>query len=64
MQIGKMMCKLYRLLIYVFKEVPVILLLEIWTIARVITIVLIVVYIILGNIWDSNIDVNILKILK
>ena len=64
MQIIKMMCKLYRLLIYVFKEVTLQYLLEIWTIARALSILLIVAYIILGNTWINYIDGNILQILK
>jgi hypothetical protein len=64
MQIIKMMCKLYRLLIYVFKEVTLQYLLEIWTIARALSILLIVAYIILGNTWINYIDGNILQMLK
>ena len=60
----KMICRLRKLLIYVFKEIPVILLLEIWTIARVLSTLTIVLYIIINNFLKNNIDACILSFFK
>jgi hypothetical protein len=54
--IKHIICRLRELLIYVFKAVPILLLLEIWTIVRVLTTLLIVVYIIVDRFWKTNID--------
>ena len=62
--IKHIICRLRELLIYVFKEVPILLLLEIWTIVRVLTTLLIVVYIIVDRFWNTNIDAFILNFIK
>ena len=62
--IKKIICRLRELLIYVFKKVPILLLLEIWTIVRVLSTLLIVVYIIVDRFWDTNIDAFILNFTK
>lgn len=62
--ISRIVCRLRQLLIYVFKEVPVLFLIEIWAIIRVITTMLIVVYIIASSFWKNNIDACILSFFK
>jgi hypothetical protein len=62
--IKNIICRLRELLIYVFKKVPILLLLEIWTIVRVLSTLLIVVYIIVDRFWDTNIDAFILNFTK
>lgn len=56
--------RLRRLLIYVFKEIPVVLLVEVWAIARALTIIIMVLYIIMVSFYKNNIDVNILNFFK
>ena len=58
------MCRLRELLIYVFKAVPILLLVEVWTIVRVTTTLLIVMYIIVDRFWETNIDAFILNFVK
>jgi len=52
----KILCRLREFLIYVFKEIPIILLLEAWTIARVTSTLIIVLYIIINNFLKNDID--------
>lgn len=60
----KIICRLRRLLIYVFKEIPVVLLVEIWAIARALSIISMVVYIIIVSFYKNNIDASILSFFK
>jgi hypothetical protein len=62
--IKNLICRLRELLIYVFKKVPIVLLVEVWTIVRVLTTMLIVMYIILDRFWDANIDAFMLNFIK
>lgn len=62
--IKNIICRLRELLIYVFKKVPILLLVEVWTIVRVLTTMLIVIYIILDRFWETNIDAFILNFVK
>jgi len=62
--IKNIISRLHKLLIYIFKEVPIILLLEVWTIVRVLITVLMVLYIIMDRFFDSILDMFILNSVK
>ena len=62
--IKNIICRLREFLIYVFKQVPIILLIEVWTIVRVLTTLSLVVYIILNRFLETNIDAFILNYVK
>jgi hypothetical protein len=62
--IKNIISRLHKLLIYIFKEVPIILLLEVWTIVRVLITVLMVLYIIMDRFFDSILDMFILNFVK
>lgn len=64
MHITKIICRLRRLLIYVFKEIPILLLMEIWTIFRVLTTMLLVGYIALNGFSKNDMDAYILSFFK
>lgn len=59
-----LICRLRELLIYTLTEIPVVLLVEVWAIGRVLTIMLIVVYLILGNFWKDGLGASILNFFK
>jgi len=62
--IKNIISRLRELLIYIFKEVPIILLLEVWTIVRVLITVLMVLYIIMDRFFDTILDMFILNFVK
>ena len=62
--IQNIICRLREFLIYVFKEVPVLFLVEIWTIIRVTSTLIIVVYLIGDKFWDTNIDAFMMNFVK
>jgi hypothetical protein len=62
--IKNIISRLRELSIYVFKEIPIVLLLEVWTIVRVLTTLLMVLYIIVDRFFETNIDAFILNFVK
>ena len=62
--IQNIICRLREFLIYVFKEVPVLFLVEIWTIIRVTSTLIIVVYLIGDKFWETNIDAFMMNFVK
>ena len=62
--IKNIISRLCELSIYVFKEIPIVLLLEVWTIVRVLTTLLMVLYIIVDRFFETNIDAFILNFVK
>jgi hypothetical protein len=64
MNIKKLLCRLREILIYILKEIPILFLIEIWTIIRVVSISITVGFIIIDSYLRNNPDVSILTFFK
>jgi hypothetical protein len=64
MNIKKYLCRLREILIYTFKEIPVMFLIEIWTLVRVVSISITVGFIIVDSYLRNNLDSCILTFFK
>ena len=54
----KLVDRIYQHLVSVWELIPIIWMLEIWTLVRVMTIVILVVTLILQDAWEDNVDVS------
>jgi hypothetical protein len=63
MNIKKLLCRLREILI-ILKEIPILFLIEIWTILRVVSISITVGFIIIDSYLRNNPDVSILTFFK
>ena len=64
MNIKKYLCRLREILIYTFKEIPVMFLIEIWTLVRVVSISITVGFIVVDSYLRNNLDSCILTFFK
>jgi hypothetical protein len=62
--IKKIICRLRELLIYIFKEIPIILLIKVWTVTRVITTIILVIYIMVDRFLKNDLNTFILDFIK
>jgi hypothetical protein len=64
MKIKNIISRLREILIYILKDIPIILLLEVWSIARVLSIALSVIMIVISGFVRNNPDACILTIFR